>query len=228
MTTVPEDARRQDGWRFVLDLVLAPDGTAAGVIEATGLGLTPAILRRALAVAQPSERRALLEAWLRKSLPGASIDDLSVAAAEDPDRPLVVRVQLSGARLLERSGDRLEGGALVPGSLGRGLSGTPVLEDYLRLPVRRTPLRLEPYHETLTLRLAAPPGGSFQAAPRDAAAERAGARFEQRVSMEPSRVELTREVRLGEGRVLPATFPDFAAFVRSFRDAARAPVQVDL
>jgi Flp pilus assembly protein TadD len=225
---VPEDVGAPDEWDFHVTLALDAEGGARGTLRATGSGLAPAAVRRVLGAAKQEERRAVVEDWLRRSLPGVRLESLTFDGLDSAERPLVLAATFAAASVLERRDGRLSAAALVPGPLGSYLTGAPQPDDYLMMPRRSNPLALHWLSERVTLDVTAPPGARFVEAPRGAAEASHGLRFEQSVAAEGARLTVRRRLHVPEGRVQAAEFAGLARVVTAIHQAANAPVRVEL
>ena len=225
---VPEDAGGPEGWDFDLRLALDDRGGATGTLRATGEGLAPAQVRRVLGAVKDAERRALVEEWLRRSLPGVRLGSLTFDGLDSAERPLLIDADFSTENLFERRDGALVATAVVPDPLSHYLTGSAAPEDYVRLPRRQTPLALRFLAERLTLRLTPPPGGRIETAPEAADVDGAGLHFAQTVEREGAAVVVRRETRVSLVRVPLADFVTLGRAVGVIHQATNATVRVSL
>lgn len=208
---------------FVIRAVLALDknGDARGTLELEARGAQASPLRQAYLAQDEERQRVFLEQWVGSLVPGARLTRYAFFDLAGAERPM--RWSLD----LEIPGwAQMDDGALVIQKpmkplLASDLAGVAELANLVGAPARRTPLRILPHVEAVTLEIRAPSGFTPTAAP--AAVNLRG--LSQEASIKGASITLSRAVRLTPGRVAPADYPAFRAELGEVIRAFEAPLR---
>ncbi len=201
-----------DGVTHQGEVKLAADGSAVVDLEQRYTGRPAIELRTAIQSLPADQLEAAVEAKLvAQAIPGGRVLSMKVEGLLDLDAPLVLKLQIEASTFARRQGAELLLAPPLAVSLG----------PLAQLDKRETPLVIRQQlalRVSVNLRVALPKGAEVTAPPAARGAH-GGRSFETRDRVEGGVLVLDRTLDLPAGRVVPADYGEFVAFVRASDEA---------
>lgn len=220
--TLPAESRVPDLVEVHVEGELGADGGVSLTLHESYLGARAEEMRRDVSRIPAAERAPRGAAMLGAQYPGAIAEDVRFEGVDDRDVPLEVLAGLTSRMLGRREGRSV----LLPARLAN-------LVRYSRLAQlseRRTPLVFDvELREVVEQRLRLPPGARVEAPCVGATVESELGRFTVTCSVEGGSVLVHRlELEIEPERVSPEAYPDFAALLQGYDEAAATESRIAL
>ena len=207
-----------DSVEYEGDIELAPDGSAKLQLVQRFHGKFAMGLRASFNQLPERQLLDVLESrLLGRALRGARLLDYDLEALDNPDVPLVIRMNAEMANFAQVSGASL---ILAP-------PFTPRISQLATLAARQTPLLIsEASHQVVRLKIKLPPGARLETEVGSRKVEHDEFTVTIADRLGGNLLELDRVLDLPAGRIQPAEYPGFVKFAREADDAMSRSVRI--